>query len=436
MSTAADLDTGSPRRDAATRCVKSLVPPLVSPRRIWRDTDARTAANGLIGIVFSATGPLAVIMSAGDRSHLTAAQLASWVFGVFFLNGVLTILASWVSRRPMGFFWTIPGTVLVGNSLTHLPWNQVVGAYFVTGALILALGMTGLVGRVMAALPMPIVMAMVAGVFVKFGTGLVASVSQRPAVAVPMIVVFFALLRLRPAGAVIPPVLAALILGLIIVARTSGVHPVLGNHGVWAAPQFTTPVFTASALTELVVPLAITVLVVQNGQGIAVLEAAGHRVPVTAMTLACGVWSLLSACVGGASTCLTGPTNALLTASGARERQYTAGIVCGLLALLVGALAPACVALMLALPAPFIAALAGLAMLAALQSDFGTAFSSQQPLGALAAFLVTVAGIDFGGISSAFWGLVVGLIVSALMNPRTNHAPPNNLAESADTVVP
>ena len=38
----------------------------------------------------------------------------------------------------------------------------------------------------------------------------------------------------------------------------------------------------------LVVPLAITVLVVQNGQGAAVLTAAGHKPPVDAAAIACG----------------------------------------------------------------------------------------------------------------------------------------------------
>ena len=48
-------------------------------------------------------------------------------------------------------------------------------------------------------------------------------------------------------------------------------------------------------MVELVVPLAITVLVVQNGQGIAVLTAAGHEPPVNAITVACGVGAHRSA---------------------------------------------------------------------------------------------------------------------------------------------
>lgn len=82
------------------------------------------------------------------------------------------------------------------------------------------------------------------------------------------------------------------------------------------APEFTAPAWSVAAMVELVVPLAITVLVVQNGQGVAVLRAAGHNPPVTVAAVGSGIGSLLSAAVGAISSCLIGPTNALLTSSG------------------------------------------------------------------------------------------------------------------------
>src|SRR5262249_44821112 len=80
---------------------------------------------------------------------------------------------------------------------------------------------------------------------------------------------------------------------------------------------------------------------------------------------------------------LTGPTNAIIPGSGARERQYTAGIVVGLLALLFGLLAPTFTKLLLSAPKSFVAALAGLAMLRVLQTAFVTAFANNFALGAL-----------------------------------------------------
>jgi benzoate membrane transport protein len=75
------------------------------------------------------------------------------------------------------------------------------------------------------------------------------------------------------------------------------------------------------------------------------------------------------------------------------------------------------VRLMLSMPEAFVAALGGLAMLRALQGAFGTAFSGTYATGALVTFLVTVADITVLNISAAFWGLVVGLVVSRLVEP-------------------
>ncbi len=144
----------------------------------------------------------------GLAGGLSQAQLASWLFGAFFVNGILTITASWLYRQPLAFFWTIPGTVVVGASLEHLPWEQVLGAFFATGALILLLGLTGWVTPIMAALPLPIVMAMVAGVFLHFGTDLVEAPAHDAVIALPMIATFVALSVFAKLGRFVPPVLA------------------------------------------------------------------------------------------------------------------------------------------------------------------------------------------------------------------------------------
>src|SRR5215210_3994375 len=91
--------------------------PIPGLRTLARDFGALYAANGLIGLIFAATGPVAVILAVGTQGGLSQAQLASWIFGVFFLNGFLTVLACWLYRQPLAFFWTIPGTVLVGPAL-------------------------------------------------------------------------------------------------------------------------------------------------------------------------------------------------------------------------------------------------------------------------------------------------------------------------------
>jgi benzoate membrane transport protein len=380
-----------------------------------RDLGPVYVVNGLIGLIFAATGPVAVILAVGKQGGLSQAELASWIFGVFFLNGILTMLACWLYRQPLAFFWTIPGTVLVGPALGHLSLPEVVGAFLVTGLLILGLGLSGWVRRAMAAIPMPIVMGMVAGVFLRFGTDLVLALGRDVAIAAPMVALFVLLSAVPAIGRLVPPIIGALLVGAVAVGLSGRFAPGPTTAHWLAAPVFQVPHWSLQAMVELVVPLAVTVLVVQNGQGIAVLRSTGHEPPVNVITIACGIWSLLSAAVGAVSTCLTGPTNALLAASGHRARHYTAGIICGLLAVLFGLFAPLFTRLMLATPGAFIATLGGLAMLRVLQSSFVTAFSGRFTLGALVTFVVTVADIKILNVGAAFWGLVAGFAVSWLL---------------------
>jgi benzoate membrane transport protein len=399
------------------------VRPLPGPRRLLRDAGGVYAANGLIGLVFAATGPVAVILAVGAQGGLSQRELASWVFGAFFLNGVLTVVACWLYRQPLAFFWTIPGTVLVGPALTHLTWPQVVGAFYATGLLVLLLGLSGWVRRAMAVVPMPIVMAMVAGIFLRFGIDLVHSLRDDVGIAAPMVLTFLLLSALPGLGRRIPPIIGALIVGAGAVVVSGRFRPA-GAAEWFAAPVLQAPEWSLQAMLELVVPLAITVLVVQNGQGIAVLRSAGHAPPINVVTVACGAWSLLTAAVGTVSTCLTGPTNALLSASGERSRQYTAGIACGLLAMLFGLFAPLFTSAMLATPPAFIATLGGLALLRVLQGSFVAAFGGRFTLGALVTFVVTVADVTVLNVGAAFWGLLAGLAVSGLLErPDFSSAP-------------
>lgn len=370
--------------------------------------------NGLIAFIFAASGPVAIILAVGTRGGLAPSDLSSWIFGAFFVNGLISIGFCWWYRQPLVFFWTIPGAVLVGPALGHLSYAEVIGAFIATGILMLALGLSGWVRRAMEAVPMPIVMGMVAGVFLRFGMDLVFAVRDDFWIAAPMVAAFVLLSASVRLSRLVPPLIGALALGAVLVVVLGKFHAA-PQAVVLAHPNLYAPVFSWRAMVELVVPLAITVLVVQNGQGITVLKAAGHAPPVNAATVACGAGSMLTAFVGAVSTCLTGPVNAIISSTGEKHRHYTAGIFVGLLALGFGLFSPFFTNLMLATPKAFIAALAGLAMLRVLQAAFAVSFRDRFALGALVTFLVTVADVPIFNIGAPFWGLVFGYGASRLL---------------------
>jgi benzoate membrane transport protein len=305
--------------------------------------------------------------------------------------------------------------VLVGPALGHLSFPEVIGAFLATGVLMLVLGLSGWVRRAMEAVPMPIVMAMVAGVFLRFGIGLVRAFTEELWIALAMTLTFVALSVLPRMARVVPPLIGAVIVGALAIWAVGAFRPPAGALFAFAAPNFYVPQFSWNAMVELVVPLAIMVLAVQNGQGFAVLAANGHSAPINAITVACGVGSIVTGLFGAVSTCLTGPVNAVLASSGERQRQYTAALFFCVLAFAFGLLAPFFTRLLLGTPPAFIATLAGLAMLRVLQTAFIASFAGRYSLGALVCFLVTVADVPLFLIGAPFWGLVFGLATARLL---------------------
>lgn len=393
----------------------ALEKPVPLPERPLADFGRAYAASAVVGFLFAASGPVAIILSVGSRGGLPESTIASWIFAAFFINAFITIVFSFLYRQPLVFFWSIPGTVLVGPALSHLSFPEVVGAFLATGLLMFVLGLSGWVRRAMEAVPMPIVMAMVAGVFLRFGIDLVLAFRDGLWIAAPMAAAFFLLSAVARAGRVLPPLIGALIVGAVAVWLRGEFNPPAGVLFAFADPQFFVPQFSWAAMFELVVPLAITVLVVQNGQGFAVLTAGGHRPPINAITVACGLGAMVTGLFGAVSTCLTGPVNAILASAGERDRQYTAALSVALLALGFGAMAPFFTRLLLATPPAFIATLAGLAMLRVLQSAFQISFRGAFSFGALVCFLVTVADVPIFRIGAPFWGLLLGLMASHLL---------------------
>jgi len=394
-----------------------------APRQVLADFGGTYLVNAVVAFIFAASGPVAIILTVGTRGGLTATDLASWIFGAFFVNGLISIAFCWRYRQPLVFLWSIPGAVLLGPALGHLTFAEVIGAYVATGVLMLALGLSGWVRRAMEAVPMPIVMGMVAGVFLRFGVDLVLAIRDDFWIAGPMAAAFLALSVSARLGRLVPPLIGALVVGVVLIAALGRFDPAATGTLAFARPNLYVPAFSWPAMIELVVPLAITVLVAQNAQGIAILRAAGHAPPIDAITAACGAGSIVTAFVGSVSTCLTGPVSAILTGSGENRRHYVGGILVGVFALAFGLASPVVTRLLLATPGEFIAALAGLAMLRVLQTAFTTSFRDRFTLGALVTFLVTVSDLTLVNIGAPFWGLVFGFAVSWLLERADFRAP-------------
>lgn len=377
-----------------------------------------TVVNAIIAFLFAITGPVAIVLTIQQQGRLTDSDVASWLFGAFAVNGIVSAILCIRYRQPLVFLWTMPGSVLVGQALDHFSFVQIIGTYYATGLFMLVLGLSGLMRTCMNRIPMPIIMAMVAGVFLQFGLNVIFAIRDGFLIAAPMVAAFLLLSTKPNIARYLPPTIGALIcggaaIGLLGALDLRGSVP-LGL----VSPHIYRPEFSLAAMVELVLPLAITVLAAQNAQGFAVLEAAGHKPPVNVVTGVCGFVSLLTAPFGTVPTCFTGPANALLVSSGTKETHYAAGVLMSVMAILFGLFSPAFTTVMLATPTVFVTTIAGLAFLRVLERAFVVSFGGAFTFGAAVSFLVTVANVPIFSIGAPFWALLVGFAVSWLLERK------------------
>ncbi|MEW9673239.1 benzoate/H(+) symporter BenE family transporter [Ammoniphilus sp. 3BR4] len=376
-------------------------------------------SNGIMAWLFGVTGPLLIVLQSAAKGQLGPEEISSWIFSIYAVGGLLSILLSVYYRQPIAVAFSIPGAVLVGTTLSQHSFPEVIGAYLVTGLFILILGVTGIVGRIMNILPMPIMMGMVSGVLLPFGTDIFTSVLENPVLNGGTLAVFLFISSFQRIAKIIPPVLGAilaavLLLAILDLANLSGLRLSL------ASPQWFSPAYNAAAIGELVIPLALTVIAIQNAQGIGVLRSMGYSPPVNAMTTWSGIGSLVNGFLGAHSACIAGPMTAILAGkdTGPKEGRYAAGMVLGFLWLLFGIFAPVAASITQIIPASLIKLLGGLAMIGVLLTSLQMSVSARFKMGALFSFLITISGFSLLNIGAPFWGLVGGLMVSILLERR------------------
>ena len=101
------------------------------------------------------------------------------------------------------------------------------------------------------------------------------------------------------------------------------------------------------------------------------------------------------------------------------KRRYIAGMSSGLCYLLVALFAATLTQALLSFPNLLITAVAGIALFGTISHNISLAFSdAEHREAALITFLMSASGVQFLNIGSAFWGLLLGLIVTLILRPK------------------
>jgi benzoate membrane transport protein len=382
----------------------------------WNDLSHPLVA-GLISVIVNYGGTFILVFQAAKAANLSPELTASWVWSISIGVGVTGLILSWMSREPIITAWSTPAAAFLVTALATTPYAEAVGAYMISAAAFVLLGLSGWFERVIRLIPPGVATGLLAGILLQFGIGAFGGMSLDPLLTGLLIAAYLLFKRCAARYAVV----AILLLGLAFLLLQDRVD--LSDLSLkLAAPVFTMPMFSLNALLSVALPLFLITLTGQYMPGMLVLRNDGYRTSANPIVTMTGLGSLLMAPFGSHAFNIAAITAAICTGREAHEdpsRRWIAGIAAGVCYILVGVFGLTLAAVFMAFPASFITTLAGLALLGTIGSSLASAMADAQTReAALITFLAAAANINLLGIGGAFWGLVIGLLAYAVLNGR------------------
>lgn len=379
--------------------------------RIFRDFGMASVWAGLTAFVWYAFGALPLHLEVAGQLGLSATESSSWIFIIWLCGAATSITLSFYYRIPIPITWTIPGLIYLGTLAGQFTFAEIVGANIMAGAAIVLLGAFGIGKRIMAWLPLPIVMGMFGGSILVYVTRMVAACVEDVLVAGVTLASYLAGRFI--ASPRVPPMGLAVVVGGLAVFTFGGATPEVVS---WSLPDLAVPgfSFTTSAFIAVSLPMIILAMGLGNVQGLGFLLAQEYRVPITTVTIATGLASLVNAVFGGhpATVARTGAAILAGPDAGPKEGRFWANVLASALTVSIALGAGTLTSLMAALPRTFVVTLAGLAIISSLQSAFESAFGGKLRFGSLTALVVAATPFAVFGITSAFWSLLAGIAAS------------------------
>ncbi|WP_429834901.1 benzoate/H(+) symporter BenE family transporter [Brevibacillus sp. NRS-1366] len=386
-----------------------------------RDWISPTIA-ALISVIVNYGGTFILVFQAAKVARISPEMTASWIWSISIGVGITGIWLSYRYREPIITAWSTPGVAFLVSALAVTPYPEAIGAYMISAAGFIVLGLSGMFERFVRLIPPGITSGLLAGILLQFGISAFGGAKLDPLLVVVLFVGYIVLKRFTSRYAIV----GILVIGLLYLLLT-GKADFSNVQLAIASPVFVAPEFSLQALLGVALPLFMITLTGQYMPGMLVLRNDGFKTSANPILTVTGLGSLLTAPFGSHAFNLSAISAAICTGKDTHEdasKRYIAGIACGIFYTIVGIFGVTLAGLFLILPATYIATLAGLALLGTIGGSLAGALA--EPKGretALITFLATAANVTLLGVGGAFWGLVAGLASHLLIHGKFRKKP-------------
>ncbi|MDQ1207350.1 benzoate membrane transport protein [Acinetobacter baylyi] len=386
-------------------------------QKFIRDFTLPAAFAGFVTFLIGISVSSVLVIQAAQILGANTPQITSWFWALGIGIGLSGLILSWKFKYPVATSWSTAGLALIIATGSGYSLHEAIGAFLLCGLLTALLGFFGVFQKALAYIPQSLTSAMLAGVLLKFGIAIFGNMQDHWQFIISLLAVYIVSKRLWPRYCIVITVIA----GVMICPFFMEFYPPT-LHWELAKPEWITPHFTGSAILGLALPLFVINMASQYLPGIAMIKSYGYNPNVNQLIGWTGATQTLLAPFG----CYTVNIAAISAAVSLDDqvhpdpaKRYIAGISCGFFYILMGLFAATLTSLLMSFPSLFIVALAGIALFGTISHNIAIAF--QEPTdreAALLTFLCSASGIQFFGIGSAFWGLIVGVIVSMVLKTK------------------
>lgn len=368
----------------------------------------------LVGISVSAV----LVIQAAQILGATSEQISSWFWALGLGIGISGLFLSWKFKYPVATSWSTAGLALIIATGSGYTLYEAIGAFFICGLLTAILGFSGVFKKALSYIPQSLTSAMLAGVLLKFGIALFASLQTNWGFILSILAIYILSKRIWPRYSIVLTVIGGIaVCPLFMEFHTPVVQWSLAQP-VWMAPEF-----SWSAVLGLAFPLFVINMASQYLPGIAMIQSYGYKPHINQLIGWTGLSQTLLAPFGCYSVNIAAISAAISLDDQVHPdpaKRYIAGISCGFFYILVGLFAATLTSLLMSFPQVFITALAGIALFGTIGHNIALAFHEiEEREAALMTFLFSASGVQFLGIGSAFWGLIFGIIVMLVFKFKT-----------------
>ncbi|AFT73343.1 benzoate/H(+) symporter BenE family transporter [Alteromonas sp. DY56-G5] len=375
---------------------------------------------GLTAVTVGYSSSVVIIIDVARKAGASDDMVVSWLLALGLGMGITCILFSWLSKLPVVTAWSTPGAAFLLTSIGDYRLSEAIGAFILCALLSLVTAQSRSLLKQISRIPPAISSALLAGILLPICLAIFSDVNDAPYLVALFIAAYLVGSRLFPRYLMLLLLIMSVTISLFMssadgVVALSSDSPGLPSIFTLPEPIWVTPTFSLSAAIGLAFPLFLITTLSQNLPGIAIHHAHGYTPDHKPILSGIAIVQALLAPFGGFTFNLAAITAALCMGEQAddeKSQRYKAAIAAGVAYLFMGLLASVVVALFVSMPSIIIHLLAGLALLATLQGAVVRAMEVEHHRApALLTMLCTASGFSLYSMTSAVWGLGLGLLL-------------------------